>query len=293
MSRIAQTFSRLKSQNRAAFVPFIMGGDPDFETSLKLLNGLPAAGADLVEVGVAFTDPMADGPVIQAAGLRALASGQTLKKTLDLARAFRADDQATPLILMGYYNPFYAFGVERFLKEARDAGVDGLIVVDLPPEEDAEMCLPARAAGLDFIRLATPTTDARRLPAVLRNTSGFLYYVSVAGVTGGKTGTRGAVKNAVAAIRASTSLPVAVGFGIKTAESAAETARFADAVVVGSALVERLALSLNQGSLEESGGEADSAVNSVLDLARDFAAAVRRSGREVERGGPARLEGKE
>lgn len=286
MSRIAQTFSALKKEGRAAFIPFIMGGDPDFETSLKLLRALPEAGADLIEVGVAFTDPMADGPAIQAAGLRALAAGQTLKKTLDLVTAFRADDQTTPVILMGYYNPFYAYGVERFLKDARGAGVDGLIIVDLPPEEDAEMCLPARAAGLDFIRLATPTTDAKRLPAVLKNTSGFLYYVSVAGVTGAKSGTPRAVNDAVAAIRASTALPVAVGFGIKTAQSAAETARFADAVIVGSALVERLAVSLNQGSLEECGIEADSAVEAVLDLARVMAAAVRRSGREGDRGEP-------
>lgn len=275
MSRIAETFAALKAEGRAAFIPFIMGGDPSFEASLKLLKALPAAGADLIEIGVAFTDPMADGPAIQAAGLRALGAGQTLRKTLDLVAAFRQDDARTPLILMGYYNPFYVYGVDRFLKDAKNAGVDGLIIVDLPPEEDAELCLPARAAGLDFIRLATPTTDAKRLPAVLKNTSGFLYYVSVAGVTGAKTGAAGAVDQAVAAIRASSPLPIAVGFGIKTAKAAAETARFADAVVVGSALVERLAANLKGGALEDRAGEADIAVEAVLDLSRALADAVR------------------
>ncbi len=275
MSRIAETFAALKAEGRAAFIPFIMGGDPSFEASLKLLKALPAAGADLIEIGVAFTDPMADGPAIQAAGLRALGAGQTLRKTLDLVAAFRQDDARTPLILMGYYNPFYVYGVDRFLKDAKNAGVDGLIIVDLPPEEDAELCLPARAAGLDFIRLATPTTDQRRLPAVLKNTSGFLYYVSVAGVTGAKTGAAGAVDQAVAAIRASSPLPIAVGFGIKTAKAAAETARFADAVVVGSALVERLAANLKGGALEDRAGEADIAVEAVLDLSRALADAVR------------------
>lgn len=274
-SRIAETFAALKAEGRAAFIPFIMGGDPSFEASLKLLKALPAAGADLIEIGVAFTDPMADGPAIQAAGLRALGAGQTLRKTLDLVAAFRQDDAKTPLILMGYYNPFYVYGVDRFLKDAKNAGVDGLIIVDLPPEEDAELCLPARAAGLDFIRLATPTTDAKRLPAVLKNTSGFLYYVSVAGVTGAKTGAAGAVDQAVAAIRASSPLPIAVGFGIKTAKAAAETARFADAVVVGSALVERLAANLKGGALEDRVGEADIAVEAVLDLSRALADAVR------------------
>ncbi len=280
MSRIAQTFAALKKEGRAGFVPFIMGGDPTFAASLKLLKALPAAGADLIEIGVAFTDPMADGPAIQAAGLRALKGGQTLAKTLDLVTAFRQGDAATPIVLMGYYNPFHAYGVNRFLEAAKSAGVDGLIVVDLPPEEDAELCLPARAAGIDFIRLATPTTDAKRLAAVLSNTSGFLYYVSVAGVTGGKTGVTPAVNQAVAVLKAASHLPVAVGFGIKTAKAAAETARFADAVVVGSALVERLAMHLRGGSLEESGGEADSAVKAVLDLARALAAAVRQSRRE-------------
>jgi len=275
LSRIARTFDALKKEGRAAFIPFIMGGDPDFAASLKLLKKLPDAGADLIEIGVCFTDPMADGPAIQAAGLRALAGGQTLKKTLDLVAAFRAGDTATPVILMGYYNPFYAYGVERFLKDAVAAGVDGLIIVDLPPEEDDELCLPARAAGLDFIRLATPTTDDRRLPAVLRHVSGFLYYVSVAGVTGARTGAGGDVAAAAARLKAASGLPLAVGFGIKTVQAAARTAKIADAVVVGSALVERLAAHLDHASLEESGGEADIAVNAVLDLARELSAAVR------------------
>ena len=275
MSRIAAKFAALKKEGRAGFIPFVMGGDPTFEASLDLIKGLPATGADLIEIGVAFTDPMADGPAIQAAGLRALKAGQTLGRTLDLVAAFRKGNAKTPVILMGYYNPFYAYGVARFLKNAAAAGVDGLIVVDLPPEEDAELCLPARAAGLDFIRLATPTTDARRLPAVLRNTSGFLYYVSVAGITGGASGAHGTVSAAVAAIKSASALPVAVGFGIKTADAARHTAKFADAVVVGSALVERLASRLGEASLVEPPGRADIAINAVLDLAREFGAAVR------------------
>ena len=285
MSRIARTFDALKAEGRAAFIPFVMGGDPDYAASLKLVRALPAAGADLIEIGVAFTDPMADGPAIQAAGLRALDAGQTLKKTLDLVAEFRTGDAATPIILMGYYNPFYAYGVDRFLKDARKAGVDGLIIVDLPPEEDAELCLPARAAGIDFIRLATPTTDDRRLPAVLKNTSGFLYYVSVAGITGGRTGAGADVEAAVRRIRAASDLPVAVGFGIKTPEAASRTGKFADAVVVGSALVERLAAHLNHPSLEETGGEADIAVEAVLNLARELSGAVRASRRETGRAG--------
>lgn len=281
MSRIARTFDALKKEGRAAFIPFVMGGDPSYAASLKLICSLPKAGADLIEIGVAFTDPMADGPAIQAAGLRALRAGQTLRRTLELVAGFRKGDAQTPVILMGYYNPFHAYGVERFLTDATAAGVDGLIIVDLPPEEDAELCLPARAAGIDFIRLATPTTDAKRLPAVLRHTSGFLYYVSVAGITGAKTGAGADVASAVATIKAASGLPVAVGFGIKTAESAARTAKFADAVVVGSALVERLASHLNQASLEEMAGEADIAVNAVLDLARELSNAVRASRRET------------
>lgn len=279
MSRIARLFDALAREGRAGFVPFIMGGDPDYAASLRLLKALPAAGADLIELGVAFTDPMADGPAIQAAGLRALDAGQTLGKTLDLVRAFRDGDDRTPIVLMGYYNPFYAYGVGRFLKDAKEAGVDGLIIVDLPPEEDAELCLPARAAGIDFIRLATPTTDDARLPAVLKNASGFLYYVSVAGVTGAATGARAAVDQAVSRLKAASGLPVAVGFGIKTAQDAAATARIADLVVVGSALVERLAANLpspaGTAGVEPARGGVDSAVDGVLGLVRDLAAAVR------------------
>ena len=270
MSRIADRFGALKKEGRAAFIPFIMAGDPDLETSLKLMKALPGAGADLIELGVCFTDPMADGPAIQAAGLRALEAGQTLRKTLEMVAAFRKEDSDTPIILMGYYNPFYAYGVEVFLKDAKKAGVDGLIIVDLPPEEDAEMCLPARAAGLDFIRLATPTTDQARMPTVLKNTGGFVYYVSVAGVTGQKTGEEGSVEAAVERLRVASALPVAVGFGIKTAEKARKTAQFADAVVVGSALVEKVAAGLETG-----GDNNDTVINPVLSLAREIGDSVR------------------
>jgi tryptophan synthase alpha chain len=270
MTRIAARFQKTAEEKRAAFIPFIMAGDPNLDASLELMRALPGAGADLIELGVAFTDPMADGPPIQAAGLRALKSGQTLRKTLAMASSFRKDDEATPVILMGYYNPFYAYGVDAFLKDAKAAGVDGLIIVDLPPEEDAELCLPARAAGLDFIRLATPTTDAARLPTVLRNASGFLYYVSIAGITGARAGENAAVSDAVARLKASSGLPVAVGFGVKTAEKAAEIARFADGVVVGSALVERLA-----GALDPKGRKRDNDFNAVLSLARELGEAVR------------------
>lgn len=276
MSRIAKRFDELKKEGRAAFIPFVMGGDPDYSASLRLIKGLPAVGADLIEIGVAFTDPMADGPAIQAAGLRALNAGQTLKRTLDLVAEFRRDDKSTPIVLMGYYNPFYAYGVERFLKDAKAAGVDGLIIVDLPPEEDVELCLPAQRGGIDFIRLATPTTNEKRLPAVLKNTSGFIYYVSVAGVTGAKTGSDAAVSDAVRMLKSASGLPVAVGFGVKTPQKAAQTARFADAVVVGSALVERLAANL-AGALEEKPGEEDSAVSAVLSLAGELSSAVRRA----------------
>ncbi len=239
-SRLAQTFKNLRDEDRAAFIPFIMAGDPNLDTSLALMTALPDAGADIIELGVCFTDPMADGPAIQAAGLRALASGQNLVKTLDMVKSFRKGNNKTPVILMGYYNPFYAMGVDVFLEKAVDAGVDGLIIVDLPPEEDSEMCIPARSRGLDFIRLATPTTDAKRLPDVLRYTSGFVYYVSVAGITGAGAGEAGNVSAAVGRLREASPLPIAVGFGIKTTKKAAETAKFADAVVVGSAIVECL-----------------------------------------------------
>ncbi len=270
MSRIQARFEKLKAENRAAFIPFIMAGDPDLAASLDLMKKLPAAGADLIELGVAFTDPMADGPAIAASGLRALKSGQTLVKTLEMVRSFRSGDKDTPVILMGYYNPFYAYGPQKFVADATDAGVDGLIIVDLPPEEDAELCLPARAAGLDFIRLATPTTDDARLPAVVRNTSGFVYYVSVAGVTGKPAGQTQTVKLALDRIRLASGLPVAVGFGIKTGEKAREFAVFADAVVVGSALVDEFAK-----ALEDKPGETDNGVNAVLRLAQDISGSIR------------------
>ncbi|MEL6266991.1 MAG: tryptophan synthase subunit alpha, partial [Pseudomonadota bacterium] len=240
-SRIDATFARLKAEDRAAFVSYIMAGDPDAGTALAIMKGLPAAGVDIIELGLPFTDPMADGPTIQAAGQRALAAGMTLEGTLDTVRAFRQGDTTTPIVLMGYYNPIYSRGVGTFIADALEAGVDGLIVVDLPPEEDAELCLPARAAGLEFIRLATPTTDDARLPAVVENTGGFVYYVSITGITGAATANAARVAPEVARIRAAAGLPVCVGFGIKTPEAAAEMARVADGVVVGSANVERKA----------------------------------------------------
>jgi tryptophan synthase alpha chain len=244
-TRIDARFRALRAEGRAALVTFVMAGDPDLETSLALLKSLPGAGADVIELGMPFTDPMADGPSIQAAGLRALKAGTTLNKTLDLVRAFRALDEATPIVLMGYYNPVYAHGVSAFLAEAKAAGVDGLIIVDLPAEEDAELCLPARAAGLNFIRLATPTTDDKRLPKVLENTSGFVYYVSLTGITGAALSDYSGVSEAVARIKRRTPLPIAVGFGVKSAANAAAIARYADGVVVGTALVDALAKSLD------------------------------------------------
>jgi tryptophan synthase alpha chain len=240
MTRIDQTFARLKAEGKKAFVSYIMAGDPDLETSLAVMKGLPAAGVDVIELGLPFTDPMADGPTIQLAGQRALEGGQTLAKTLQMVRDFRAGDAATPIVLMGYYNPIYSRGVERFLAEAVEAGIDGLIVVDLPPEEDAELCLPAQAAGLNFIRLATPTTDAKRLPKVLQNTSGFVYYVSITGITGAGAAQAGEVAPEVARIKASTALPVIVGFGINTPEAAQGIASVADGCVVGSAIVKEI-----------------------------------------------------
>ena len=241
MSRIEKRFADLKAEGRAGLVTFITAGDPDHEISARIIAGLPAAGADVIELGMPFTDPMADGPSIQAANLRALGNGATLRKTLDLVRGFRKSDNATPIVLMGYFNPISAYGVDAFLTDAKAAGVDGLIVVDLPPEEDDELCLPALKAGLNFIRLATPTTDDARLPAVLANTSGFLYYVSIAGITGAAAPDNNAVAAAVARIKRHTDLPVGVGFGIRDGKRAAEIARVADAAVVGSALVERVA----------------------------------------------------
>ncbi|RME17071.1 MAG: tryptophan synthase subunit alpha [Alphaproteobacteria bacterium] len=237
MTRIDTTFAALRAEGKKAFVAYIMAGDPDHDTSLAILKGLPAAGVDIIELGIPFTDPMADGPTIQLAGQRALEAGQTLQKTLDMVAEFRKYDTTTPIVLMGYYNPIYNRGVDRFLDDAKAAGVDGLIVVDLPPEEDEELCIPAQKAGLNFIRLATPTTDDKRLPKVLTNTSGFVYYVSITGITGAAEAQAADVAPEVARIKARTDLPVIVGFGIKTPEAAEEIARVADGAVVGSAIV--------------------------------------------------------
>jgi tryptophan synthase alpha chain len=237
MSRIDRRFAALRAQGRKAFVTYVMAGDPDYDTSLQVVKGLPGAGVDIIELGLPFTDPMADGPTIQEAGQRALEAGMTLRRTLDLATEFRKGDDETPLVLMGYFNPIYSMGVAAFLDAAKTAGIDGLIVVDLPPEEDEELCIPAMAAGLNFIRLATPTTDARRLPRVLNNTSGFVYYVSVTGITGAAAAQAGDVGPEVARIKAATDLPVVVGFGIRTPEAARAIASIADGAVVGSAIV--------------------------------------------------------
>ncbi|MGB6536432.1 MAG: tryptophan synthase subunit alpha [Xanthobacteraceae bacterium] len=269
-TRIDARFAALKREGRAALVTFTMAGDPDYDTALATLKALPGAGAEVIELGMPFTDPMADGPAIQAAGLRALKGGQDMKKTLALVREFRRTDEATPIVLMGYYNPIYVYGCERFLAAAKAAGVDGLIIVDLPPEEDAELCLPALAAGLNFIRLATPTTDDKRLPAVLKNTSGFVYYVSITGITGSAAPDTGKVNEAVARIKRHTRLPVCVGFGVRTAEQARVIAQGADGVVVGSALVDAVRRSLS------SDGKATAAtVAAVTDLVRALAQGVR------------------
>ncbi|WP_020186718.1 tryptophan synthase subunit alpha [Methylopila sp. 73B] len=269
-TRIDTRFAATATEGRAALVTFVTAGDPDHATSLAILKALPGAGADVIELGVPFTDPMADGPAIQRAGLRALAGGESLVKTLDLVRAFRKGDDATPIVLMGYYNPIYVYGVESFLSDAKAAGVDGLIVVDLPPEEDEELCLPALKAGLAFVRLATPTTNDLRLPAVLQNTSGFVYYVSIAGVTGTATPDFGVVAGAVQRIKRHTTLPVAVGFGVKTPEHAAAIAKGADGVVVGSALVDAV-----RGSLDAEGHATAKTVSAVTDLVAALAAGVR------------------
>ncbi len=274
ITRIDTRFAELSRQNRAALVTFVMAGDPDLAASLEILKALPAAGADLIELGMPFTDPMADGPAIQAAGLRALKAGTTLVKTLALVAEFRKSDQTTPLVLMGYYNPIYVHGVEKFLTEAKAAGVDGLIVVDLPPEEDSELCLPALAAGLAFIRLATPTTDAARLPAVLAHTSGFVYYVSITGITGAAAPETPQVAGAVGRLKHHTNLPVAVGFGVKNAASAAAIAAVADGVVVGSALVEAV-----RTSLDPDGRATPKTVAAVAGLVGALAAGVRSASR--------------
>jgi tryptophan synthase alpha chain len=269
-TRIEKRFAALKVEGRAALVTFTMAGDPDTDTSLAIARALPKAGADVIELGMPFTDPMADGPAVQAAGVRALAAGQTMKKTLALVRDFRKGDDATPIVLMGYYNPIYIYGVDKFLADAKAAGIDGLIVVDLPPEEDAELCLPALKAGLNFIRLATPTTDDKRLPAVLANTSGFVYYVSITGITGAAAPDAAKVATAVARIKRHTALPVAVGFGVRTAEQARAIAEGADGVVVGSALVDAL-----RGSLSKDGKAGPGTVKAVTELVAALAQGVR------------------
>jgi len=265
MSRLQSRFAELKQQNRAALVTFVTGGDPNYDTSLAILKGLPAAGADVIELGMPFTDPMADGPAIQLANIRALDNGQDLAKTLQMVREFREGEQVTPLVLMGYFNPIHKYGVARFIAEAKDAGVDGLIVVDLPPEHNADLCDPAQAAGLDFIRLTTPTTDDKRLPKVLNGSSGFVYYVSVAGVTGAGSATLDHVEQAVTRLRRHTDLPLCIGFGIRTPEHAATIARLAEGVVVGSALIDQIA---NASSDEQ-------AVDGVLSLCAALAEGVR------------------
>jgi tryptophan synthase alpha chain len=269
-TRIDTRFAELKKQGRSAFITFLMAGDPDAATSLAIIKALPKAGADIIEIGMPFTDPMADGPAIQASGLRALKAGMTLKKTLGMVREFRKDDATTPLVLMGYYNPIYVYGVDKFVVDAKSAGVDGLIIVDLPPEEDAELCLPAMKAGLNFIRLATPTTDDKRLPAVLANTSGFVYYVSITGITGSASADTTVVGEAVARIKRHTKLPVCVGFGIRTPEAAGAIARSSDGAVVGTALVDALC-----GSLDAEGRATAKTVDAVAGLVAALAQGVR------------------
>ena len=273
MSRIARRFSALRREGRAGLVTFLTAGDPDADTSVRLFAGLAAAGADVIEIGMPFSDPMADGPVIQAAGQRALKQGMTLPRILAMVRELRGADDATPIVLMGYYNPIYRYGVEGFAQDAVAAGVDGVIVVDLPPEEDFELTTPARAAGLDFVRLATPTSDDRRLPHIIEHASGFIYYVAIAGITGTRSADAASVAAAVARLRRFTDLPIAVGFGIRTPEQAAEVARAADAAVVGSSLVQRLALDLNSDNTAKPG-----LVDAVLADVRTLAAGVRGAG---------------
>ncbi len=276
MSRIEPRFAALKREGRAGLVTFITAGDPDYATSLKLLKALPQAGADLIELGMPFSDPMADGPAIQASSQRALAAGQTMVKTLSMVKSFRENDNSIPIVLMGYYNPIYIYGVDRFLKDAVAAGVDGLIVVDMPPEEDAELRPPASEAGLNFIRLATPTTDAKRLPAVLANTSGFVYYVSIAGITGTAAPNLADVGAHVARIKAATKLPIAVGFGVKTKEQVSAIAKLAEGVVVGSALVSAIAQSLDAegNATPETGPKALALVEQLASALREPAAAA-------------------
>jgi tryptophan synthase alpha chain len=268
-TRIDRRFAALKQEGRAALMTFVMGGDPDYETSLAIVKALPAAGSDLIEIGMPFTDPMADGPAIQAAGVRALKAGQTMKRTLSLVREFRRSDDTTPIVLMGYYNPIYIYGVDAFLVDAKAAGVDGLIIVDLPPEEDTELCLPALKAGFNFVRLATPTTDDKRLPAVLANTSGFVYYVSITGITGSAAPDAGKVADAVRGIKRHSTLPVCVGFGVRTAEQVRAIAQGADGVVVGSALVDTV-----RKHLGPDGKATAETAGAVADLVRALAGGV-------------------
>jgi len=274
-TRIERRFAELKAEGRAGLVVFVTAGDPDHATALDIVKALPKAGADVIELGMPFTDPMADGPAIQASSLRALKAGETLKKTLSLVKEFRAGEPATPIVLMGYYNPIYAYGVDAFLKDALAAGVDGLIIVDLPPEEDGELCVPALKAGLNFIRLATPTTDDRRLPTVLKNTSGFVYYVSILGITGTKSASNTDIAKAVQRLKRHTDLPVAVGFGIKTADQARAVAQEADAAVVGSAVIQRIA-----DSLDANGKATSKTKEHVLELVRDLAGGVRSAAKQ-------------
>jgi tryptophan synthase alpha chain len=268
-SRFDTTFARLRAEKRPAFVTYFMGGDPDFDTSVAVMCGLPEAGADIIELGMPFSDPMADGPSIQAAGLRALEGGQTMAKTFAVVRAFREQNQDTPVVLMGYYNPIYRYGPEAWLKEAKNAGIDGMIIVDLPPEMDEELCIPALKEGLSFIRLATPTTDEKRLPRVLENTSGFVYYVSINGITGSAAPKPDEVSAAVADIKAKTNLPVCVGFGVSTAEAAEAIGRAGDGVVVGSAIVSAMAKAINDGN---------DPVEAALSTVREIAKGVRAAG---------------
>ncbi|AJY45202.1 tryptophan synthase subunit alpha [Martelella endophytica] len=268
--RMEKRFAALKAEGRPALITYFMGGDPDFDTSLQIMKALPKAGADVIELGMPFSDPMADGPAIQMAGLRALKGGQTLVKTLDLARQFRKTDADTPIVMMGYYNPIYIHGVDAFIEDALDAGIDGLIIVDLPPEMDEELCTPALAKGLNFIRLATPTTDEKRLPTVLNNTSGFVYYVSMNGITGSALPDTSKIGAAVARIKAHTDLPVCVGFGVKTAEHARIIGAAADGVVVGTAVVNQIA-----GSLDANGKGGKDTVDAVATFVRGLSSGVR------------------
>ena len=269
--RLENTFRSLAEKNQSAFITFLTAGDPDYETSINIINELPSCGVDIIEVGVPFSDPMADGPSVQASSLRALNNGMTLEKTLNLVKEFRKKNDITPIVLMGYYNPIYIYGNDKFLKDAKDSGVDGLIVVDLPPEEDHELCVPANKAGLNFIRLCTPTTDEKRIPAVLENTSGFLYYVSITGITGTKTPDFSKLVKPIETLKSKSKLPIAVGFGIKTKENAKEVGKIADGVVVGSSIVDIIQTSLNEKK------NSDEMKNKVLSYVQELSEGVKQS----------------